>query len=156
DKTQRPNRLYIGDTNHNRVLGFDHLGTCSNSSAACTNDTDCSGGTCVLTPAHLCAGTSTACLDDSSCSGGARCVPNPGSLTAQNALGQVAAVDAAACNFDGTGQLSPARAPAAANSLCLLDPLQIGIRETVYATLMDVDSAGNLFVPDLFNNRVLR
>src|SRR5262249_43250798 len=123
----RPARVYVADSNHNRILGFDHLGTCSGQ--PCTSDADCDGTTCALD------------------------YPN---LLPRVVLGQPGSTDKSACNGDGTGQFFPGRAPASATSLCLVPPDQISIGESVYSALMDTDDSGALYVPDVFNNRVLR
>ncbi|MBI3782222.1 MAG: hypothetical protein HY270_02355, partial [Deltaproteobacteria bacterium] len=128
DKTRIPNRLYISDTNHNRVLGFDSIGHCANSTQ-CTSDADCPAGVCTLD--H----------------------PN---LTPQIVLGQPSVVDHAACNGDGTAQRYPDRAAATDATLCLIPPETLSIGESVSETSMEVDASGNLYVPDLFNNRVVR
>ncbi len=59
-------------------------------------------------------------------------------------------------NGDSCGQLFPYRGKASAGSLCLTRPDQISIGETVVRSNMTVDEKGNLYVPDVFNNRVLK
>ncbi len=83
------------------------------------------------------------------------CEPDP-NLTPQVVLGQPSFVDQAACNGDGTGQLYPARAPASAASLCFMHPFHLTPGETIYASMMAVDSQGALYVPDVFNHRILK
>jgi hypothetical protein len=124
--TGAPSHLYLADANHNRILGFDHIGHCQGGQT-CVSDTDCAGP-CTLDP----------------------------NLLPTVVLGQDSFVDKSACNGDGTGQLFPQRAPATAASLCFIDPLQISVAEAVFASLMDIDDSGALYVPDLFNNRVLK
>jgi F5/8 type C domain len=98
---------------------------------------------------------SGACATDDDCGADAACVyDRPGPPTV--VLGQPGFVDAGACNGDGTGQVFPERAPASPSSLCLIHPFQLTIAETVSATEMAVDAAGALYVPDLFNHRVLK
>ncbi|MBI4518065.1 MAG: hypothetical protein HY699_19855 [Deltaproteobacteria bacterium] len=130
DKRQAngPSRVYIADANHNRIIGFDHIGRCGDA-APCTVDGDCVSGACAL---------------------------DPSTLLPSIVLGQPDFTGTSACNGDGTGQLFPGRAPASASSLCLIPPLQISIAEVVYGSLMDTDDNGALYVPDVFNNRVLR
>lgn len=129
DRTHTPNRMYVADTNHNRVLGFDHTG--------------------------LCAGSGPPCSVDADCPGGSACRPDP-ALRPQVVLGQPSFIDHGACNGDGTAQLYPERAPASRTSLCLMYPLQISVGETIFASMMAIDSQGALYVPDIFNHRVLK
>lgn len=127
----QPTRLYIADTNNNRIIAFDHIGNCT-------------GGTV----------SGTTCMSDSDCGGGA-CTPDA-EIQIQKVIGQPSAVDVSACNGDGTAQLLPSRAPASNTSLCLIPPTQVSIGETVMAANLEVDAAGALYVTDLYNNRVLR
>jgi len=59
-------------------------------------------------------------------------------------------------NGDSCAQLFPYRGKASATSLCLTLPTQISIGETVVRSNMAVDEKGNLYVPDIRNNRVLK
>lgn len=59
-------------------------------------------------------------------------------------------------NGDSCAQLFPYRGKASAGSLCLTLPDQISIGETIVRSNMTVDEKGNLYVPDIFNNRVLK
>jgi sugar lactone lactonase YvrE len=59
-------------------------------------------------------------------------------------------------NGDSCAQLFPYRRKASAGSLCLTLPDQISIGETVVRSNMTVDEKGNLYVPDIHNNRVLK
>jgi sugar lactone lactonase YvrE len=70
-------------------------------------------------------------------------------------FGQPSGTDHGACNLDSTAQQYPNRPPASASTLC-------GFRETTHTVGEDksfanmfVDSSGNLWVPDVMNNRVL-
>ncbi|MBI1818527.1 MAG: hypothetical protein HYR72_26380 [Deltaproteobacteria bacterium] len=126
--TGAPSHIFIVDSNHNRILGVDHIGHCG-TGQMCTTDADCGGAACALD------------------------YPN---LTPTIVLGQDALVDKSACNGDGTGQLFPARAAASAASLCLVPPLQISIAEVIFGSMMDLDGSGALYVPDTFNNRVVK
>jgi len=128
DRSVQPNRVLISDTNHNRILGFDSLGTCDGSGPNCTADADCAAG--------------QSCEIDSN-------------LTPSVVLGQFAAVDQSACNGDGTGQLHPDRADAAADTLCLIHPEQISIAETITGSVIARSPSGSYLVPDILNHRVL-
>ena len=59
-------------------------------------------------------------------------------------------------NGDSCAQLYPYRGKASATTLCLTLPTQISIGETVVRANMTVDDKGNLYVPDIHNNRVLK
>lgn len=96
----------------------------------------------------------TNCTTDQDCPDEAICLPDAGVQVA-TVLGQPNVVDASACNGDGTGQVNPQRAPASASSLCLISPTQISIGETISSSLLDVDANGAVYVPDIFNNRVV-
>ena len=65
-------------------------------------------------------------------------------------------IDQGACNGDATGRRYPSRAPASQTSLCLIPVDQLTIGETVSVNHLETDASGALFVPDLFNHRVLR
>lgn len=99
----------------------------------------------------------TPCTSTSDCYPGNFCdlTEDPG-RPADIVLGQPGFDGQSAGNGDSTCQTFPYRAPASAATLCLTHPTQISIGETVVWTSMTVDSAGDLFVPDVFNNRVLR
>jgi sugar lactone lactonase YvrE len=60
------------------------------------------------------------------------------------------------CNGDSNFQNFPTRAPASASTLCGMPEAQISIEEGFSFAHMAVDSAGNLYVPDFDNNRVVR
>jgi DNA-binding beta-propeller fold protein YncE len=131
DRSVRPNRVYVYDSGNNRVLGLSHLGTCEagqNAGQACTVNSDCPGSSCAL-------------QED---------------ISADLVLGQPSLTDHSACNGDSGFQTYPTRAPASEYTMCTLHPGQISIREGGSAATMAVDSQGNLYVPDFFNNRVLR
>lgn len=97
-----------------------------------------------------------ACADDSECTPGWTCVMDDATLVPDVVLGQADGFGRGACNDDGTGQHHPHRVSPTAASLCLIPPLEISIAETVSAANMAVDADGALWVPDLFNHRVLR
>lgn len=130
DRTVRPNRVYFYDGGNSRVLGMSHLGVCAGGTKIgqnCTGQGDCPGSTCTVTEGR-----------------GADIV-----------LGQPSFAGAA-CNGDSNFQNYPTRAPASASRLCGLQESQISITEGGSFANMAVDSAGNLYVPDWDNNRVLR
>ena len=59
-------------------------------------------------------------------------------------------------NGDSCAQLFPYGRPAGAATLCLMLPTQISVGETVVRMNMTVDDKGNLYVTDIFNNRILK
>jgi hypothetical protein len=59
-------------------------------------------------------------------------------------------------NGDSCAQLFPYRQKSSASSLCLTLPTQISMGETVVKAGMAIDEKGNLYVADVFNNRVLK
>lgn len=128
DKSRTPNRVFISDNNHNRILALESIGHCADQTP-CTSNSDCAAGACAL--------------------------DHP-DLQASIAMGQPSLVDASACNGDATGRRYPGRAPASQTSLCLIPVDQLTIAETVSINHLDTDASGALFVPDLFNHRVLR
>lgn len=130
DLSVRPNRIYIYDGANSRVLGLTHLGSCrsgSNSGHACTANSDCPASSCAIQPAR----------------------------SADIVLGQPSFMTSA-CNGDSNFQSYPTRAPASASSLCGLMESQVSILEGGSFANMAVDSAGNLYVPDWDNHRVVR
>jgi sugar lactone lactonase YvrE len=138
DRSVRPNRVYVYDSGNNRVLGMSHLGFCSNAGSGtvpCTSDSD----------TYTVAGTSIPC---------GTCVLRPG-LGADLVLGQPTFATSG-CNGDSAFQAYPSRAPASASTLCSVPESTISIVESYQIGNMAVDSAGNLYVPDVANNRVLR
>ena len=64
--------------------------------------------------------------------------------------------ESSAGNGDSCAQLFPYRGKASASTLCFTDPTQISIAETVVRVSMTIDDKGSLYVPDIFNNRVLK
>ena len=86
----------------------------------------------------------------------AKCYATSGPCPADVVIGQPTGEDHGACNGDSSGQYYPRRGPASAGTLC-------GVSEFTQSTLEDkswpsmyVDAAGNLYVPDIYNHRVLR
>jgi hypothetical protein len=130
DRSVSPNRVYVYDGGNSRVLGLSHLGSCAsgtNLGQNCTANSNCPGSTCAIEEGR-----------------GADLVLGQPSFTRS------------ACNGDGAFQRYPMRAPASAATLCslpdgLVSPLEGGSHAN-----MAVDGAGNLYVPDFENHRVLR
>ncbi|GIW44428.1 MAG: hypothetical protein KatS3mg077_1710 [Candidatus Binatia bacterium] len=129
DRSVRPNRVYVYDGGNSRVLGLAYLGHVEsgpNAGAPCTADSDY----------------------------GARCVIDEG-RGADIVLGQPG-FHTSACNGDSGFQGYPQRPRASATTLCSLPEDQISPLEGGSGANMAVDPAGNLYVPDFFNHRVLR
>lgn len=82
-------------------------------------------------------------------------VGNQSSQHAELVLGQPGLDDYSGCNGDSNFQHYPQRAVASAATLCTLPEYQISPREGGSFANMVVDSHGNLYVPDFYNNRVL-
>src|SRR6266404_802811 len=130
DRSVRPNRVYAYDGSNSRVLGSSHLGTCAagtNAGQSCTANSDCAGSTCAIQEG----------------------------IGADLVLGQPD-FTSSACNGDSSYQHFPTRAPASATTLCSEPENQISVAEGFSFANMAVDSAGNLYVPDFDNNRVVR
>ncbi len=130
DRSVAPNRVYVFDSGNSRVLGLSHLGTCAGgvkTGQPCTSNSDCPGSTCAIQEGR-----------------GADIVLGQPSMTRS------------ACNGDGAFQRFPVRAPATAATLCGMPEEQISLSEQLIGANMAVDAAGNLYVPDSQNNRVLR
>lgn len=130
DRSVRPNRVYVYDAGNSRVLGLDHLGHCpagTNNGQPCTANSDCPGSTCAIEEGR----------------------------DADLVLGQPS-LTRSACNGDGNFQTYPQRAPAGASTLCTITESQISLAEGGSFVTMDVDGAGNFYVIDWDNNRVLR
>lgn len=90
------------------------------------------------------------CTLDADCRLGGSCVNEPQRM-ARLVLGQPSLGDHGACNGDVAGNGIPSR-----RSLCLLGPNLITPAESSIPIAMSSDARGNLYVPDVFNNRVLR
>lgn len=130
DKSSTPNRIYVVDSGNSRILGYNGIGTCSNNNASsCTIDSDCgSGNTCNVPKETINPKQADIIIGQ----------PNPTS---------------GACN--GDNNLGWNKAPTA-STLCLLAyPWGNNTAEQWQANNIDVDSSGNLYVTDTFNNRVL-
>ena len=97
----------------------------------------------------------------SPCTGGSDCHPgNFCRLTPERGadlvIGQPGFDNLSAGNADSTAQTFPYRGPANAATLCLTLPTQISMAETITSVSMATGADGTLYVPDIFNNRVLR
>lgn len=86
----------------------------------------------------------------------ATCYGQASACTADIIIGQSSGSDFGGCNQDSSFQDYPNRPPSSASTLC-------GVSESTHTTLEDksfanmfVDSQGNLYVPDIGNNRVLK
>ena len=131
DRSVRPNRIYVYDGGNSRVLGLSHIGVClagPNSGQNCTANSDCPSSACKV----------------------------QNGIGADLVLGQPGLTDYSACNGDGNYQNYPDRKSASAATLCGMPEGQISLLEGGSHANMAVDSAGNLYVPDFDNHRVLR
>jgi sugar lactone lactonase YvrE len=130
DRSVRPNRVYVYDAGNNRVLGLSHLGIClagARQGQPCTTNSDCPGSVCKI-------------QEDKA---------------ADIVLGQPS-FNTSACNGDSGYQLYPDVPMAGADTLCTLPEEAVSVSEAGSAVTMATDSQGNLYVPDFFNNRILR
>lgn len=71
-------------------------------------------------------------------------------------IGQPSGEDHGACNQDASFQTVPQRHPASASTICGIPEWTRTTLEEKTFTSMYVNSAGDLFVADIYNNRVLR
>ena len=85
-----------------------------------------------------------------------KCYNGSGPCWADIVLGQPSLLDHAACNHDSNLQDFPSRAIASAETLCGIPDVAISPDEEHSYVTMALDSAGNLYVPDALNNRVLK
>ncbi len=130
DRSVKPNRIYVYDGGNNRILGHSYLGTCNKNGVLrnCTSNSECEDSKCQL-------------IDK-----------KPADLV----LGQPGLYGYSACNGDSNNEYYPARKKASSGSLCLLPGVLPSPLEGGSSASMAVDSNGNLFVPDFYNNRVLK
>jgi len=130
DRSSQPNLVYVNDSSNSRILGLSHLGVCQagvNVGHNCTTRSDCLGSSCQIQPER----------------------------PADIVLGQ-ASFNSSACNGDSSYQAYPDVPLASAETLCGMREEQMSITEGGSQVTMMADSHGNLYVPDYFNNRVLR
>lgn len=126
DKSVKPNRIYIIDTGNNRILGFRNLGVCQNDSGK-------------------------QCTNDSDCPSGT-CRLNY-DRAADLIFGQTNE-HLATCNGDSNLGVFK---NASASQICLIGfPKVTNTGEYWLRVNIDVDSEGNLYIPDLWNNRILK
>lgn len=131
DTSVSPNRVYVVDSGNSRILGYSGIGKCSNNTTlTCTVNADCGTGNSCNVPAQTL---------------------NP--KQADIIIGQPDA-KSGACN--GDNNLGWNKAPTA-STLCLIAyPWGNNTAEQWGADNIDVDSQGNLYVSDIYNNRVLK
>ena len=86
----------------------------------------------------------------------AKCYDSPSPCSAEIVIGQPSLTDHSACNGDSGGQLFPFRALASESTICGVPDISISITEEHSFVTMAVDDEGALFVPDSFNNRILK
>lgn len=85
-----------------------------------------------------------------------KCYAGESPCSADIVIGQPAASDHGACNGDSGVQNFPNRAPASAETLCGIPDVSQSPTEHKSIASMAIDSDGALYVPDSYNNRVLR
>jgi len=130
DRSVRPNRVYIYDSGNSRVLGLSQLGSAQGGPEAgqpCTSNSDHPGSTCRIDP----------------------------NRPADVILGQPSPFSSA-CNAESGYQFYPDVPMTDRDLLCGLREEQNSISEGWSGATMASDAQGNLYVTDVFNNRVLR
>ncbi len=130
DRSARPNRIYVYDGGNSRVLGFSRIGYCKDGPEAGkpgTSDSDFPGHGIVKVE----------------------------SIGADLVIGQPT-FDRTSANGHGNFDTWPERPPASATTLATMPIDQISLTEGGSFANMAVDGEGNLYVPDWWNNRVLR
>ena len=85
----------------------------------------------------------------------AKCYENESPCSAEIVLGQPALYDHSACNGDSGVQSFPYQPLASAETICGTPSVSQSPGEHPTFVNMTVDSAGNLYVPDSYNHRVL-
>ena len=129
DTSSVPNKVYVVDSGNNRILGYDGIGYCAATTTPCTDDSDC-----------IAQGSN------------AECIVN-GTKAPDMVFGQPNFYTAACNGNDSIGVYGPA----SASSLCLTGyPELTNIAEYWQRINIAVDGSGNLYVVDLWNNRILK
>jgi len=101
--------------------------------------------------AGYCANTTTSCTTNSDC-GGNTCVVN-GSKKADIVIGQIDKLHGSCNGNNNTGVFQPP----SASTLCFMGfPVVTNLGETWMRTNFSTDQEGNLYIPDSWNNRVLK
>ena len=85
-----------------------------------------------------------------------KCYAGESPCSADIVIGQPALYDHSACNGDSGVQNFPNRAPPSAETLCGIPDVSASPTEHKSIVSMAIDGSGALYVPDSFNNRVLR
>ena len=85
-----------------------------------------------------------------------RATPMSHPCTADIVLGQPSPFSHSACNGDSGFQGHPVRAAASAETLCGIPEEINSVTEDKSIVTMAIDAEGSLYVPDSFNNRVLK
>ena len=86
----------------------------------------------------------------------AKCYAGESPCSADLVIGQPSLFGHSACNGDSGVQNFPSRAKAGPDTLCGIPDVSQSPWEHLSAVTMALDDAGNLYVPDSFNNRVLK
>ena len=86
----------------------------------------------------------------------ARCYAGPSPCTADLVIGQPSGYDHSGCNGDGGVAGYPVRGAASAETLCGISDTALSPGEEHTFVTMAVTSAGDLYVPDSHNHRVLK
>lgn len=84
------------------------------------------------------------------------CYAGTSPCTAAVVIGQPSGSNHSACNGDSGFQGYPNRAPASASSLCGIPEDTLSILENKSFVSMTSDASGTLYVPDVFNHRLLK
>ena len=86
----------------------------------------------------------------------AGCYADESPCSADVVIGQPSGYDHGGCNGDSSLQGFPVRATARADTLCGIAEQALSPWETHTFVTMDVDDEGALYVPDSYNNRILK
>ena len=127
DRSSKPNKIYVTDLSDNRVLAWSSLGSCSASPGQpCTNNTDCGSGDTCVIDPHK---------------------------PADMVFGQ-ADFQRSACNRDNNLGIFAAAGP---DTLCFTTvPAVSNLAEDEQGINPTTDDAGNLYILDMGNHRVLK